>query len=377
VDDVSKVFCRNFKKSLWYGAQDVARELFCRRGERDSLRADEFWAVKNVSVRIRRGECIGLIGRNGAGKTTLLRMLNGLIKPDAGRITLRGRIAALIALGAGFNPVLTGRENIRINAAILGINRSEIAHKVDEIVEFAEIQDSIDAPVQTYSSGMRVRLGFAVATAIAKPDVLLLDEVLAVGDRPFRVKCYNVIEQLTRDSAVVLVSHSMPDIERVCSSVVLFDKGRIAFSGDTSEGIERYNATTTDSEAFIKCADGYALHEFEISPGTIAHRDALSFQARFTAPIAQEGAIARVLLLDNTDSVVAEWRSTNHDKRYSIQPGRNVISERIEGVSLRSGRYHVNFVLASSSGFDYLIGAHHQSVVEVNRQTTGNVPHQL
>ena len=149
--------------------------------DREGLRDGEFWAVQDVSFELRRGECLGLIGHNGAGKTTLLKMLNGLIKPDAGSITMRGRVGALIALGAGFNPILTGRENIYINGSVLGLTKKEIDAKIDEIIDFAEIREFIDMPVQSYSSGMSVRLGFAVAANL-EPDILILDEVLAVGD---------------------------------------------------------------------------------------------------------------------------------------------------------------------------------------------------
>ena len=145
-----------------------------------SLRDGEFFAVKDVSFELRRGDCLGLLGHNGAGKTTLLKMLNGLIKPDAGSIMMRGRVGALIALGAGFNPILTGRENIYINGSVLGLTKKEIDAKIDEIIDFAEIREFIDMPVQSYSSGMAGRLGFAVATAL-DPDVLIVDEVLAVG----------------------------------------------------------------------------------------------------------------------------------------------------------------------------------------------------
>ena len=163
------------------------------------LRDGEFWAVNDVSFELRRGECLGLIGHNGAGKTTLLKMLNGLIKPDAGSITIRGRVGALIALGAGFNPILTGRENIYINGSVLGLSKKEIDGKIDEIIDFAEIGEFIDSPVQNYSSGMSVRLGFSIASSLS-PDVLILDEVLAVGDIGFVIKCLNRVRQLLLDS---------------------------------------------------------------------------------------------------------------------------------------------------------------------------------
>lgn len=198
VDNVSKRFCHSLKRSLWYGLQDLGSEIGGHRHGGGSglpqssanvqLRPDEFWAVKDVSFELRRGECLGLIGRNGAGKTTLLKMLNGLIKPDTGRIVMKGNVNALIALGAGFNPILSGRENIYTNASILGLNSAQTGQKLEEIVEFSEIEEFVDSPVQTYSSGMQVRLGFAIATAL-NPDILILDEVLAVGDQRFRSKC--------------------------------------------------------------------------------------------------------------------------------------------------------------------------------------------
>ena len=160
VEHASKKFCRSLRRSLWYGTIDMAGELVGGGGRHDRLRNDEFWAVRDVSFELKRGECLGLIGRNGAGKTTLLKMLNGLIKPDHGRIEIRGRVGAVIALGAGFNPILTGARTSIVNASVLGLTRQEIDEKLDEIIDFADIGDLIDAPVQSYSSGMQVRLGF-------------------------------------------------------------------------------------------------------------------------------------------------------------------------------------------------------------------------
>jgi lipopolysaccharide transport system ATP-binding protein len=238
VDNVSKKFCRSLKSSLWYGVKDMASEMLGLRSACD-LRPDEFWAIKDVSFELKRGECLGLIGRNGAGKTSLLRMLNGLIKPDQGRIEMRGRVGALIALGAGFNPILTGRENIYVNASVIGLSKHEIDKKLDEIIDFAEIEEFIDSPVQSYSSGMQVRLGFAVATAL-EPDILLLDEVLAVGDLRFRTKCFNKIHKIIDNCAVLFVSHNMEDIFRLCSRVYLMERGRPVFIGTTADGIKRY-----------------------------------------------------------------------------------------------------------------------------------------
>ncbi|MBI1423222.1 MAG: ATP-binding cassette domain-containing protein [Gammaproteobacteria bacterium] len=253
VEGLSKKFCRSLKKSMWYGMKDIGSELLGRRHGADGvLRQDEFWAVKDINFELKRGECLGLIGHNGAGKTTLLRMLNGLIKPDQGRIEMRGKVGALIALGAGFNPILTGRENIYVNAALLGMNKQYVDNKIDEIIDFAEIRDSIDAPVQSYSSGMNVRLGFAIAAVLIEPDILIVDEVLAVGDAGFVLKCLNWIDNVLENTALIFVSHSMPMVSRICSSIMLIDKGRVDYLGqDVGTGIERYFGSFEDGEAEV------------------------------------------------------------------------------------------------------------------------------
>lgn len=239
VEAVSKKFCRSLKRSLWYGVQDVGYELMGRT-KKPELRKDEFWAVSDVSFELRRGECLGLIGHNGAGKSTLLKMLNGLIKPDKGRIAIKGRVGALIELGTGFNPILTGRENIYNNGAVLGFTQKEINEKFDAIVEFAEIGEFLDMPVQNYSSGMKVRLGFAVASHM-EPDVLLVDEVLAVGDMGFMLKCYNQMDRLLQNTAMIFVSHSMPQIARLATQIVLMENAKgLYFPGDPSIGITEY-----------------------------------------------------------------------------------------------------------------------------------------
>lgn len=248
VDGLSKRFCMSLKRSLWYGMLDLGSELAGRRhGGGGELRAQEFWAVKDVSFELARGECLGLIGHNGAGKTTLLRMLNGLVKPDAGRIEMRGRVGALIALGAGFNPVLTGRENIYINASVLGIPKRHVEAKLDEIVDFAEIGPFLDSPVRNYSSGMNVRLGFSIAAILLEPDVLLLDEVLAVGDIGFVIKCLNAVRRLSQDAAVILVSHQMQHISSFCSRVLVMDHGAVSIDAtNPADGIDHYYGLIRD-----------------------------------------------------------------------------------------------------------------------------------
>ncbi len=252
VEHVSKKFCKSLKRSLWYGVKDIASEMnpFSTSNEEQSttnqepldseLRKDEFWAVKDVSFELRRGECLGLIGHNGAGKSTLLKMLNGIIKPDRGRIEMRGRVGALIELGAGFNPILTGRENIYNKGVLLGLSRAEINEKFDDIVEFAETREFLDMPVQNYSSGMKVRLGFAVS-AMVNPDILIIDEVLAVGDMGFMYKSLNRIKEMIGNAAVILVSHTMNHITAVSSEILLMQNGCSEYQGrDVPRGVTLY-----------------------------------------------------------------------------------------------------------------------------------------
>lgn len=241
VDNVSKKFCLDLKTSLWYGMKDMSSEIFGKKKmNNDVLRDKEFWAVKNISFEVKRGECLGLIGRNGAGKSTLLKMLNGLIKPDTGRIEMHGHVGALIELGAGFNPILTGRENIYNNASILGFRKEDIDEKLDEIIEFSELSEFIDSPLQYYSSGMRVRLGFSIAAQL-NPDILLIDEVLAVGDMGFVLKCFNKMDELFPDTAIIFVSHNMPQVSRISTDLIVMTKGESVYqSSDVSKGINHY-----------------------------------------------------------------------------------------------------------------------------------------
>ena len=254
VEGLSKKFCKDLKTSLWYGVKDLVSGITGSQANRP-LRDKEFWAVKDISFELRRGECLGLIGHNGAGKSTLLKILNGLINPDEGSVTMRGRVGALIELGAGFNPILTGRENIYNNGAVLGFTRKEIDAKVEEIIDFSEIREFIDMPVQNYSSGMKVRLGFSVAAQM-EPDVLIIDEVLAVGDLGFYFKCLNKIGELIPKTAVIYVSHNMPQVARICTKILLLDKGKSIFNNNQiSEGISKYSHSF-DNTSFQELGSG-------------------------------------------------------------------------------------------------------------------------
>lgn len=240
VEGVSKKFCRDLKRSLFYGVQDIAADLTGGRRQCDRLRPKEFWALQDISFQLHRGQAVGLVGSNGAGKSTLLRIISGLIKPDTGKVRVRGRIAPLIALGAGFNPILTGRENIYANMSILGLTTSQIEARFQDVVDFAEIEEAIDAPVQSYSSGMAARLGFACAI-YTEPSILLIDEVLAVGDARFKAKCYRRLYELRQKGvAFILVNHNAQAILNICDTAIYLSKGALVSQGEVNTVVDRY-----------------------------------------------------------------------------------------------------------------------------------------
>jgi lipopolysaccharide transport system ATP-binding protein len=248
VDHASKKYCKTLKRSMLYGVMDIARNTFGMSAHSEKLRKDEFLAVDDVSFELKKGETLGVIGPNGSGKTTLLKMLNGIFWPDKGKITIRGKVGALIEVGAGFHPLLTGRENVYINAAILGMTKEEVDEKFDTIVEFADIGDFIDVPVKHYSSGMYVRLGFAVAVH-CDPDILLVDEVLAVGDAQFIEKCSNRINTLLdMGLTLVLVSHNQQLVNTLCSRVIVLNNGKQIIDADATTAIRAYEEKLLDIE---------------------------------------------------------------------------------------------------------------------------------
>lgn len=229
VTNVSKEFARHYQRTL----KQVAVAKF--RGQQTKR---TFWALRDVTFTVEQGEAIGLMGLNGSGKSTLLKHIMGVMRPTTGEVRTRGRVAGLIATGAGFHPQMTGRENIYMNAAILGMTEDETNSKFDDIAGFADIADAMDSPVGNYSSGMFARLGFAVAVHV-DCDVFIADEVLAVGDQPFKKKCVKKMEEV-RNSGVTLfyVSHTAGSVRRMCTRVIVLDQGQVGFDGDVDEGIK-------------------------------------------------------------------------------------------------------------------------------------------
>ena len=356
VENLSKKFCKDLKTSLWYGVKDLASGLSGNKNNRE-LRPKEFWAVKDISFELRRGECLGLIGHNGAGKSTLLKILNGLINPDAGKVTIKGRVGALIELGAGFNMILSGRENIYNNGAILGFTRKEIDEKIEEIIDFAEIREFIDMPVQNYSSGMKVRLGFAVAAQM-EPDVLIIDEVLAVGDLGFVLKCFKQIDTILPKTAIVFVSHSMPMVSRICNQIILMDKGNAKFQGeDVSKAIDLYYTRFADNEKSVVFDDGsLSLESVKLfnTPETteIAKIDwgsdlQLHFKFQLNKPIDFIPTF-KIIIFDKEQRPVAILEENLESENSIIGMRDNIIEFTVEHnrLQLSKGIYSINLLVA-------------------------------
>jgi ABC-type polysaccharide/polyol phosphate transport system ATPase subunit len=245
LDRVSKKFCYNLSNTRKYGIREIVRSGFGIAKEKSDLRKGEFWAVRNVSFQLKRGQTLGIIGLNGSGKSTILKMINGLYMPDQGKISIKGNVGALIELGTGFHPMLSGRENIFIKGALLGKSKAEMDEIYQQIVDFAELGEFINSPIKTYSSGMHVRLGFAVAVHI-DPDILLMDEVLAVGDFRFRQKCMDRINRMRERTSTIFVSHSFGVISLFCDRVIVLDKGMITYKGQPEDAIKFYISEIED-----------------------------------------------------------------------------------------------------------------------------------
>jgi lipopolysaccharide transport system ATP-binding protein len=226
------------RDTVMHSARTLARRIL---GHTEVTATEEFWALRDVGFEVRQGEVLGIIGRNGAGKSTLLKILSRITEPTTGSVRLRGRVASLLEVGTGFHPELTGRENIFLNGAILGMSRLEIRRKFDEIVAFAEVERFLDTPVKHYSSGMYVRLAFAVAAHL-EPEILIIDEVLAVGDLAFQKKCLGKMESVSHQEGrtVLFVSHNLPTVRQLCQSALLLANGRVAAFGPTAPVLEQY-----------------------------------------------------------------------------------------------------------------------------------------
>ena len=349
VDNLSKRFVLHVDKSIKERVLNFSRSREYRK---------DFWALKDVNLQIESGSMVGLVGHNGSGKSTLLKAIGGIIQPTSGSVQRRGRLAALIELGAGFHPDLTGRENVYLNAAILGLTRQETSRHFDAIVDFSGIEEFIDTQVKFYSSGMYVRLAFAVAVHV-DPDLLLVDEVLAVGDEPFQRKCMEKIADFQHEGrTIVLVSHSIDQVGELCDRVAVLNHGRLVHDGDTAEGLRVLRA-------------GFAAAEEETDAKLRARSDAPALTTRIldvtarTDKLSSSGAFAA----GSTISIDVDYAIGSVPPRWiaginlETPRGQPVYRVNTEGLRMElptePGEYTLTFQLPKSAlgGGQYLVTA--------------------
>ena len=341
---------------------DKAKTLFQKRkaesGKQKSI--EEFWALQDVNFEIKQGEAVGIIGRNGAGKSTLLKLLSRITEPTAGRIRLRGRVASLLEVGTGFHPELTGRENIFLNGAVLGMHRAEIRKKFDEIVAFAEVEKFLDTPVKRYSSGMYMRLAFAVAAHL-EPEILIVDEVLAVGDAEFQQKCLGKMGEVSSGGRTVLfVSHQMNAVQRLCHRCIQLADGQIAASGPPDEIIRRYLEISVQGFEWKNAGDAYANPYFHPTRFALVNsgRKVLTSEVRGNEPVgiliegrveSRDSALVVGFAVYAEDNSLLFWSlqtDTAPEAWPEIRQGQNALICWLPKHLLNEGNYRIELIVS-------------------------------
>jgi lipopolysaccharide transport system ATP-binding protein len=367
VEGVSKKFGLSLRSALRYGLADSFQRLVGRSGE-PQLRSGEFWALQDIDFSLEPGDALGIMGINGSGKTTLLRILNGTYRPDAGKVMLKGRVGALIAAGAGFSPMLSGRENVYISGTLLGMTPTEISRRFDEIADFAELADFIDMPVRNYSSGMSVRLGFAVAV-LGSPDILLVDEVLAVGDLRFQKKCFDRIQQLRRAGTTILfVSHAPGAVWSICNKGLLIDRGRSEGIVSVEDACRAYDHANMRARVLTKPSTAAAEEELPSEYGgarggtgdvLVTSMEVLDGSGRVTSEVRFgetlilrlhldltkdiEDLIIRVQVDAEVNKAIAIIDSYEaHGQFYKLAAGKHAVDIEIVKPNLRPGVYQLS-----------------------------------
>lgn len=342
-------------------------------------RPDDFWALRDATFEVAQGEVLGVVGRNGAGKTTLLRILSRITEPTEGKAELRGRVASLLEVGTGFHPELSGRENIFLSGSILGMRRREIERRFDEIVAFAEVEAFLDMPVKRYSSGMSVRLGFAVAAHL-ETEILIVDEVLAVGDAAFQRKCLARMEDVSRAGRTILfVSHNMPAVESLCGSGLLLERGAIAARGTAREVVDRY-LTLNAREGSIDIAarsdrrgDG-RLRFTGLDASLRTGRDS-AIGLRFEAQPGVRNVEVAVGLFTTRGEGAAHLATASTDSTFEALPASGTLVCHLPGLPLLPGNYSVNlFCTVNGSIADWLTDAALLEVAEGDFFGSGRLP---
>lgn len=367
VQGIWKKFARNHRAKRRFVRESLAVPLLGRSGA-ITLNEGEFWALRDVSFELSTSESIALLGLNGSGKSTLLSVLAGLTYPDKGRVASLGKVAAFINLSSGLKPSLTGLENISVRGAMRGKSREQISASVDEIIEFAELGPFINAPVATYSSGMKMRLGFSIAIH-DEPDILLVDEVLSVGDFRFKQKCLNRIQTLRDNCCFVLVSHSMSDVSRFCDKAIVLGNGRMNFSGPVDEAIKTYLNSQEPTEApeqpkahaertfYDEAAIGDVQCEFTDNKGqatnTINVEDGFKLAVTFTAKKKTNKLILGIPIHTDSGEVLTAFSSEFENLELDPKPGERVtVRLDVPSLGLNPGTY--NLILSIVDGPQFL-----------------------
>jgi ABC-type polysaccharide/polyol phosphate transport system ATPase subunit len=362
VEAVGKRYCTDLDRSLRYGVADLVRAVAGRRPPA-GLRRGEFWAVDGVSLELGSGECLGIVGANGAGKSTLLALMQGRTPPDRGEVRVRGRLAAMTELGQGFDEVLSGRENARAAAALAGLGRAATERLNQRIEAFAELGAFFDAPVFTYSAGMKARLGYAVA-ALTDPDILLIDEVLAVGDLAFRRKCVQHIAATQgRGAAVALVSHDMYTVQSLCSRALWIERGRVAFAGTARETVARYLESRRLEEARAPAESArpqHARQPSEREPIVLVGAALRPVEGAALAPGRPAEVVVRYRALAPrpvfwgfriaTADLLVQIASAAFPDGYAVEAGEGELVGRIPSLPLTAGTYALRAAIAEPGG---------------------------
>lgn len=343
---------------------ETGKNILKRNEKGSAAKKQLYWAVKNVSFELKPGESLALIGPNGAGKTSILKLLAQITKPTTGNIQVNGKLSALIELGAGFHPDLSGRENVYLNGVILGLKRDEIKKLYDEIVEFSELEQFIDTPLKRYSSGMAVRLGFAVAASI-QPDILLVDEVLAVGDTSFRLKCMQKIDKLLgTGTSLIFVSHNMDLVKAVCKKSIYLDHGQVIYYGDTNKAVDVYSRALNEqrkkqfdagkidlesSKGHVEITKVNLVGQNGDSDGYLHTAQSVRINASYSAFEDIDNSVV-VIRIIRTDGISCSVLYSSQDgRRFSIKKGTGVIGARLDPLQLFPGIYYVAVTLKSAN----------------------------
>ncbi len=335
----------------------TARKLWRRARWGTSFETEEFMALNDVSFSVQPGEVVGIIGRNGAGKSTLLKILSRITEPTAGKVTIRGRVASLLEVGTGFHPDLTGRENVFLNGAILGMSRVEIRKKFDEIVAFAEVEKFLDTPVKRYSSGMYVRLAFAVAAHL-EPEILIVDEVLAVGDASFQKKCLGKIQDVARNQGrtVLFVSHDVNAVITLTSRCILLEAGRVAFQGETNAVIGHYFSNSIELSHYRAPAGiaGPHIESMEVQTSDASGIHMLGKSLRvvivLSHPKRVEGACFSFQILNQRQQPAVHAWAYHTEHRFAAAPGKTTLVCEFPRLRLNVGRYSVRAFFTEPPG---------------------------